>query len=119
MGATETIERMEKAMINLTRSVAQFASIVVLLPLSLACAAQADFPMTSVELQAGVLIDKEANLAYFMSPDDSVVALSIESGDLLWRSSEVTKPLAVADGLLICQTDSSSESSWGSAYGQR
>jgi hypothetical protein len=61
----------------------------------------------SFELRPGVLVDRNRDLIYVMSPDGGVVALNLKRGTEEWRTKEVGKPLTLAGKLLVGQAESS------------
>jgi|GEM_PF-5257770 len=61
----------------------------------------------SLMFREGVVIDVKNQLVYFQDADQKVQARSIDNGKLLWVTNQSAKPLALAEGQLICQSGSS------------
>lgn len=66
--------------------------------------------MESLELRPGVIVDLKENRIYLMSPKHTVEAADINAGRILWSTDDAAKPLAVNDGLLVCQAEASAAS---------
>lgn len=73
------------------------------------CLAQAsnetDPVVASFELRPGVIVDPPKGAAYLMNPHRGIDAVDLSSGNLLWSTSNATKPLAAFDDRLAAQTD--------------
>lgn len=54
-------------------------------------------------LHDGVVVDATAGVAYVMSREGGIDALDLTSGNVMWKSREAAKPLALADGVLVAQ----------------
>lgn len=69
----------------------------------LAVVAQAE----AMELRIGVIVDVKNKRIYLMSPEKSIEAVDIATGRTLWSNTAAAKPLAVCNGLLVCQAEGS------------
>jgi hypothetical protein len=61
--------------------------------------------MNSFELTPGVVVDRDQNQAYLMTPQNGVAAVNLADGSEAWRSSEGTRPLVVAEDVILCQQE--------------
>ena len=61
--------------------------------------------MSTFELSPGVVVDTDRHEAYVMNPGGGIVAVDLEGGKEVWRSTEAAKPLAVAGDLLVSQAE--------------
>lgn len=57
---------------------------------------------TGIVLREGVVIDPNRKEMYCTTPDNRVEAVSLKTGESLWRSNANFKPMAISDGTLIC-----------------
>lgn len=57
----------------------------------------------AVPLRDGVLVDAGRGVAYVMSPQGGVSALSLAGGKVLWHAADAVRPLAAAGAQLIAQ----------------
>ncbi|HEV3261806.1 MAG TPA: hypothetical protein VG013_33460 [Gemmataceae bacterium] len=63
--------------------------------------------MSDLQLANGVIIDRARALAYVMSPNGGIEAVTLTTGRMVWRTKQAAKPLGVAGNRLICQAESS------------
>ncbi len=82
-----------------------FSLGVLFLILSFTTVAQK--PVTIFELCPGVIVDLDHSLVYVMSAEGGVDAVDLERGTRVWHTTDAAKPLALQDGLLICQAEPS------------
>jgi hypothetical protein len=61
--------------------------------------------MSSFELSPGVVVDTDRGEAYLMNPKGGIVAIDLTEGREKWSSQEASKPLAIADSLLLGQAE--------------
>jgi hypothetical protein len=63
--------------------------------------------MNGIELQSGIVVDPDRQVAYVMSPEGGIDAVELVTGQQLWTSRAAAKPLALArDGnLLVSQAE--------------
>ncbi|HEV2855055.1 MAG TPA: hypothetical protein VHC97_19840 [Thermoanaerobaculia bacterium] len=54
-------------------------------------------------LHDGVVVDATAGIAYVMSPQGGIDALDLTSGNVMWKSRDAAKPLALVSGTLVAQ----------------
>lgn len=54
----------------------------------------------------GVLVDPTNGVAYLMSPEHQVEAVSLKDGKIIWSSSDASKPIAVRANRIIAQVES-------------
>lgn len=59
----------------------------------------------SVSLRPGVLIDPEKSVVYAMSAATGIDAIDLLSGRVIWHSNQATKPLQIAEGILVAQAE--------------
>ena len=81
------------------------AALLLMLPPAIASAASHNpgHNMESLELRSGVIVNLKEQQVYLMSPEASVDAIDIGTGETLWVARDAAKPLAVGDGVLVCQ----------------
>ena len=66
---------------------------------------QPDAAADAVELGPGVVVHPARNAVYLMTPGGATEAVDFVSGKQLWQTRVVAKPLAVAGGRLVGQTE--------------
>jgi len=54
-------------------------------------------------LHDGVVVDAASGVAYVMSREGGIDALDLTSGNVMWKSRDAAKPLALVDGVLVAQ----------------
>lgn len=82
-------------------------ALVLMLPpvIALAASHNPGHDLESLELRPGVIVNLKEKHIYLMSPERLVEAVDIGTGQTLWSTGDAAKPLAVSNGLLVCQAD--------------
>lgn len=62
---------------------------------------------SAVGLSYGVLVDRTAQVAYLISPENQLEAIDLGSGQPRWATTEAQVPLAVVDDAVVAQAASS------------
>jgi len=60
------------------------------------------------EFTDGVVVDLGDSTAYLMNPRQGIDAVNLQSGKLLWQTTEAARPLVLHDGSIIAQAESGS-----------
>jgi len=60
-------------------------------------------------LGRGVIVDSNLEAVYLMTPDSQIEKVSVDSGAVLWKSSEAAKPLAIFGSNLIAQVENNQD----------
>jgi hypothetical protein len=70
------------------------------------CAAAQDrLLLDSFQLTPGVIVDRNRNQLYLMSPEHFIMAVDIRNGKESWRTQAAAKPLTVAGNYLVGQAE--------------
>jgi hypothetical protein len=67
--------------------------------------AQDTATVSSFQLSPGIVVNLTRHEAYVTSPEGGIVAVNLDKGTQVWRTSEAVKPLALAGGLLVSQAE--------------
>ncbi|MFK8016897.1 MAG: hypothetical protein AB8G17_15830 [Gammaproteobacteria bacterium] len=89
---------------NLKQSAVARSASTVAVTLTLFGAATAS--AAPVSLGDATLIDSTTSVIYIMSPKSGVEARDVGDGNVLWRSAEAQRPIALEDNLLMAQRHS-------------
>ena len=71
---------------------------------------------SGIEIQSGVVVDKEAARVFLMLPGGGTESVQIASGTSNWISSEIDRPLALDNGRLVGHIDSRQSGQLALAY---
>jgi len=61
------------------------------------------------DLALGAIVDTTNEMVFFSHPNKGIVAISINSGELIWHYDKATRPILLRDGQLIAQADVTSK----------
>lgn len=87
------------------RDTTRIAAITLAVGAPTACSSSNVQAVNALELCSGVLVDASSKRIYLMSPDKTVDAVAIPSGETLWSVELAAKPLSISDGALVCQAE--------------